>query len=130
MGCSSTCTCSVRSPRCAPPKLTHIQAISIANVLVPILGPDYMANWLASLQRVLHSVLTTRVLLLIRGQIAATRRFTQLDPHGGEAIGGFNLSASSATRTAHTGLAFADMPPVSGMSDESTLDYQEDSHYN
>ncbi|KAJ7775544.1 hypothetical protein B0H16DRAFT_47714 [Mycena metata] len=60
--------------------------ISVANILVPILAPvsvDFVAefslminsrylyaNWLASPQRVLHSVLCTRVLLLIRGSAA------------------------------------------------------------
>ncbi|KAJ6450794.1 hypothetical protein C8R45DRAFT_1042794 [Mycena sanguinolenta] len=40
--------------------------ISLANILVPILAPSMFSNWLASPQRVLHSVLCTRVLLRIR----------------------------------------------------------------
>ncbi|KAJ7659119.1 hypothetical protein DFH06DRAFT_1406146 [Mycena polygramma] len=46
----------------------HLLAISFANILVPVLAPTIYTNWLASPQRVLHSVLATRVLLLIRGQ--------------------------------------------------------------
>ncbi|KAJ7689623.1 hypothetical protein B0H17DRAFT_1331723 [Mycena rosella] len=56
----------------------YLLAISIANILVPVLAPSMLSNWLAtavlspvvpfpSPQRVLHSVLCTRVLLLIRG---------------------------------------------------------------
>ncbi|KAJ7617939.1 hypothetical protein FB45DRAFT_1034173 [Roridomyces roridus] len=40
----------------------------LANILVPALAPSRFSNWLASPQRVLHSVLCTRVLLLIRRQ--------------------------------------------------------------
>ncbi|KAK7018547.1 glycosyltransferase family 69 protein [Favolaschia claudopus] len=43
----------------------YLLAISIANVLVPILAPSSFSNWLATPQRVLHSVLCSRVLLLI-----------------------------------------------------------------
>jgi len=43
----------------------YLLMISIANVTVPILAPPMFANWLATPQRVLHSVLCTRVLLLI-----------------------------------------------------------------
>jgi len=43
----------------------YLLIISIANVLVPIVAPAMFANWLATPQRVLHSVLCTRVLLLI-----------------------------------------------------------------
>ncbi|KAJ7128658.1 hypothetical protein C8R44DRAFT_979272 [Mycena epipterygia] len=50
--------------------LTAIKAyqasISLANILVPILAPSMFSNWFATPQRVLHSVLCTRVLLLIR----------------------------------------------------------------
>ncbi|KAJ7627436.1 hypothetical protein FB45DRAFT_60813 [Roridomyces roridus] len=46
----------------------YIFAISLANILVPALAPSRFSNWLASPQRVLHSVLCTRVLLLIRRQ--------------------------------------------------------------
>ncbi|KAF7312984.1 hypothetical protein MKEN_00983100 [Mycena kentingensis (nom. inval.)] len=81
----------------------YLLTISIANVLVPILGPDYMANWLASLQRVLHSVLSTRVLLLIRGHIAAVRRFENANSVNPD--GAIELSLGP-----QTGLAFAEMP--------------------
>ncbi|KAJ7724590.1 hypothetical protein B0H14DRAFT_3519565 [Mycena olivaceomarginata] len=47
-----------------PSQLTPV--ISLANILVPILAPSIFSNWLASPQRVLHSVLCTRVLLRIR----------------------------------------------------------------
>jgi len=43
----------------------YLLLISIANVMVPILAPSMYANWLGTPQRVLHSVLCTRVLLLI-----------------------------------------------------------------
>ncbi|KAF7367174.1 hypothetical protein MSAN_00977300 [Mycena sanguinolenta] len=44
----------------------YLLVISLANILVPILAPSMFSNWLASPQRVLHSVLCTRVLLRIR----------------------------------------------------------------
>jgi len=50
----------------------YLFGISLANILVPILAPSPFSNWLASLQRVLHSVLCARVLLLIRQQAART----------------------------------------------------------
>ncbi|KAJ7147503.1 hypothetical protein C8R43DRAFT_1011073 [Mycena crocata] len=43
----------------------YLLITSVANVMVPIMAPPMFANWLASPQRVLHSVLCTRVLLLI-----------------------------------------------------------------
>ncbi|KAJ7076592.1 hypothetical protein B0H15DRAFT_863804 [Mycena belliarum] len=46
----------------------YLLAISLANMLLPIFGPPALTNWLSTPQRVLHSVLCTRVLLLIRGQ--------------------------------------------------------------
>ncbi|KAJ6546186.1 hypothetical protein DFH09DRAFT_649023 [Mycena vulgaris] len=48
----------------------YLLAISLANILVPVLAPSMFSNWLATPQRVLHSVLCTRVLLLIRGRVA------------------------------------------------------------
>ncbi|KAF7334650.1 hypothetical protein MVEN_02295500 [Mycena venus] len=69
----------------------YLLSISLANILVPLLAPvspefqplgtpltkeglqSMFANWLASPQRVLHSVLCTRVLLLIRGQAVRER---------------------------------------------------------
>ncbi|KAF8880129.1 hypothetical protein CPB85DRAFT_1341276 [Mucidula mucida] len=41
--------------------------ISLANVIVPICNPS-LANWLATPQRVLHSIFSTRILLLIQSQ--------------------------------------------------------------
>ncbi|KAI0340996.1 hypothetical protein BDW22DRAFT_1346721 [Trametopsis cervina] len=41
----------------------YILLISLANVLVPIVGPSALANWLATPQRALHSIFCTRVLL-------------------------------------------------------------------
>ncbi|CAA7269379.1 unnamed protein product [Cyclocybe aegerita] len=46
----------------------YLTCISIANVLVPILAPRTFSNWLATPQRVMHSVLCTRVLFLILKQ--------------------------------------------------------------
>ncbi|KAJ7641385.1 hypothetical protein FB45DRAFT_356549 [Roridomyces roridus] len=46
----------------------YLLMISVANVLVPILGPRPLANWLATPQRVFHSILCTRVLFLILRQ--------------------------------------------------------------
>jgi hypothetical protein len=52
----------------------YLLMISIANVMVPILAPSMYANWLGTPQRVLHSVLCSRVLLLIlrRRRLAST----------------------------------------------------------
>ncbi|KAJ7801038.1 hypothetical protein B0H14DRAFT_2897205 [Mycena olivaceomarginata] len=44
----------------------YLLMISLANILVPILAPSMLSNWFSSPQRVLHSVLCTRVLLCIR----------------------------------------------------------------
>ncbi|KAJ6629938.1 hypothetical protein B0H10DRAFT_1985886 [Mycena sp. CBHHK59/15] len=51
----------------------YLLLVSVANVVVPIMAPPMFANWLATPQRVLHSVLCTRVLLLImrRRRVAA-----------------------------------------------------------
>ncbi|KAJ7233519.1 hypothetical protein B0H12DRAFT_1143933 [Mycena haematopus] len=43
----------------------YLLLVSIANVMVPIIAPSMYANWLGTPQRVLHSVLCSRVLLLI-----------------------------------------------------------------
>ncbi|KAF9445297.1 hypothetical protein P691DRAFT_710554 [Macrolepiota fuliginosa MF-IS2] len=43
----------------------YLLVISVANVLVPVFAPRPLANWLATPQRVLHSVLCNRVLLQI-----------------------------------------------------------------
>ncbi|TFK35846.1 hypothetical protein BDQ12DRAFT_687662 [Crucibulum laeve] len=56
----------------------YLLAISLANVLVPILAPRIFANWLATPQRVLHSVLCNRVLLLILRQRSASNMTTRL----------------------------------------------------
>ncbi|KAF9013814.1 hypothetical protein BDZ89DRAFT_1076826, partial [Hymenopellis radicata] len=45
----------------------YILFISLANVIVPICKPA-LANWLATPQRVLHSIFCTRILLLIQSQ--------------------------------------------------------------
>ncbi|KAF7760848.1 hypothetical protein Agabi119p4_10257 [Agaricus bisporus var. burnettii] len=50
----------------------YVLALSIANVLVAALAPRYLANWLASPQRVIHSVLCNRVLLQILRQRTGT----------------------------------------------------------
>ncbi|KAJ7019638.1 hypothetical protein C8F04DRAFT_1147039 [Mycena alexandri] len=46
----------------------YLLILSTANVLVPIFAPTMFANWLGTPQRVLHSVLCNRVLLLILRQ--------------------------------------------------------------
>ncbi|KAF8882251.1 hypothetical protein BD779DRAFT_1444921, partial [Infundibulicybe gibba] len=50
-------------------------AISLANVVIPIVAPSIFANWLATPQRVMHSVLCTRMILLILRQ-----RSIRVDP--------------------------------------------------
>ncbi|KAJ6518199.1 hypothetical protein C8R47DRAFT_1232260 [Mycena vitilis] len=45
----------------------YLLAMSLANLVVPIISPPEYKNWLLSPQRVLHSVLCTRVLFFIRG---------------------------------------------------------------
>ncbi|KAF9005237.1 hypothetical protein BDQ17DRAFT_1354096 [Cyathus striatus] len=55
----------------------YLLIISLANVLVPVLAPRMFANWLASPQRVLHSVLCNRVLLLILKQRSAANMTTR-----------------------------------------------------
>ncbi|XP_006457135.1 hypothetical protein AGABI2DRAFT_123002 [Agaricus bisporus var. bisporus H97] len=50
----------------------YVTALSIANVLVAALAPRYLANWLATPQRVVHSVLCNRVLLQILRQRTGT----------------------------------------------------------
>ncbi|KAF7367175.1 hypothetical protein MSAN_00977400 [Mycena sanguinolenta] len=68
----------------------YLLVISLANILVPILAPSMFSNWLASPQRVLHSVLCTRVLLRIR---APPRQTLFLDSIA------FDVSESGGTLT-------------------------------
>ncbi|KAF8193810.1 hypothetical protein BJ912DRAFT_960577 [Pholiota molesta] len=49
----------------------YLLLVSMANVLVPILAPRMYANFFSTPQRVLHSILSNRVLLLILKQKAA-----------------------------------------------------------
>ncbi|KAJ7475251.1 hypothetical protein B0H11DRAFT_2034723 [Mycena galericulata] len=84
----------------------YLLMISIANVLVPILGPSMFANWLATPQRVLHSVLCTRVLLLILRQ----RRV---------ATSGGARTTASTTETAGSGMIFSSV--IDGNGEESDL---------
>ncbi|KAL0954750.1 hypothetical protein HGRIS_003702 [Hohenbuehelia grisea] len=44
----------------------YVLGISTANVLIPVLAPPSFSNWLATPQRVIHSVICTRVLLFMR----------------------------------------------------------------
>jgi len=64
----------------------YLLAISLANILVATLAPSMFANWLASPQRVVHSVLCTRVLLLVRSSSRANHESIGLgiddDAHG------------------------------------------------
>uniref|UniRef100_A0A8H8CFU3 DUF6533 domain-containing protein n=1 Tax=Psilocybe cubensis TaxID=181762 RepID=A0A8H8CFU3_PSICU len=50
----------------------YLVSISLANVLVPILAPRIFGSWLATPQRVMHSVLCNRVLLHIFKQRQAS----------------------------------------------------------
>jgi len=61
----------------------YLLIVSLANVLVPIFASRKLANWLATPQRVMHSVLTTRVLLLILQQRTAAGMTNRApaDPH-------------------------------------------------
>ncbi|KAF8966819.1 hypothetical protein BDZ97DRAFT_1657186, partial [Flammula alnicola] len=61
----------------------YLLTISLANVLVPILAPRMFANWLATPQRVMHSVLGNRVLLLILKQRAASNMTNRIPNRGG-----------------------------------------------
>ncbi|KAJ7076039.1 hypothetical protein B0H15DRAFT_865243 [Mycena belliarum] len=83
----------------------YLLTISVANVLVPIMAPPMFANWLATPQRVLHSVLCSRVLLLILRQ----RR-----------IGPSTGPRSTVTDTEATGMVFSSV--VDG-STAATSDY-------
>ncbi|KAL0948103.1 hypothetical protein HGRIS_010720 [Hohenbuehelia grisea] len=47
---------------------------SLANILVPVLGSKELVNWLATPQRVAHSLLCTRILFLIFRQRASLQR--------------------------------------------------------
>ncbi|KAI0089655.1 hypothetical protein BDY19DRAFT_993227 [Irpex rosettiformis] len=64
--------------------------ISFANVLVPIVGPPELDNWLATPQRVLHSIFCGRILLSIlrNGNISAT---DTSNISGGTSTGGSTL---------------------------------------
>jgi Tfp pilus assembly protein PilN len=46
----------------------YLLTISLASILLPILAPPIFTNWLAVPQRIFHSILCTRVLLLILRQ--------------------------------------------------------------
>ncbi|KAJ7186697.1 hypothetical protein C8R46DRAFT_1057756 [Mycena filopes] len=66
----------------------YLIILSTANVLVPIFGPPMFANWLGTPQRVLHSVLCSRVLLLIlRQRRVVTSQATHSDSTEFEASG-------------------------------------------
>ncbi|KIM37494.1 hypothetical protein M413DRAFT_448541 [Hebeloma cylindrosporum] len=61
-------------------------SISLANVLVPIFAPRFFSNWLATPQRVVHSVVANRVLLLIFKQ-KSTSNMTNRVPRRGHTGG-------------------------------------------
>ncbi|KAJ7208071.1 hypothetical protein GGX14DRAFT_455414 [Mycena pura] len=77
----------------------YLLTISIANVLVPLIAPRMFANWLATPQRVLHSVLCTRVLLLIlrRRRVATSEvpRTTTSESEGSGMVFSSVIEASS-----------------------------------
>ncbi|KDR66170.1 hypothetical protein GALMADRAFT_259632 [Galerina marginata CBS 339.88] len=62
----------------------YMLVISIANILVPILAPRIFANWLATPQRVMHSVLCNRVLLLILKQRSSSNMTNRVHRFGEE----------------------------------------------
>ncbi|KAI0340423.1 hypothetical protein BDW22DRAFT_1360375 [Trametopsis cervina] len=63
--------------------------ISLANVIVPVAGPASLDNWLATPQRVLHSLFCARVLLSIlrSGNTAAHDTSQASDSSGGTSLG-------------------------------------------
>jgi len=89
----------------------YLLSVSIANVLVPVLAPPEFDNWLATPQRVMHSVLTTRVLLLILKQrpslsntVQSLPRFAH--PNGPPVMESFEneeISAQMSTAVSSTG---------------------------
>ncbi|KAH0580360.1 hypothetical protein H2248_001861 [Termitomyces sp. 'cryptogamus'] len=56
--------------------------LSLANIIVPVTAPSMFANWLATPQRVIHSILCTRVLFLILRQRSATTLTNRLPGSG------------------------------------------------
>jgi len=60
----------------------YLLCISLANILVPILAPRIFANWLATPQRVMHSVLCNRVLLLILKQRSSSNMTNRVHRFG------------------------------------------------
>jgi len=58
----------------------YILAISLANIIVPFVAPTVFANWLASPQRVVHSILCNRVLFLIFRQRSVSSMTNRLSP--------------------------------------------------
>ncbi|KAJ6602557.1 hypothetical protein DFH09DRAFT_449725 [Mycena vulgaris] len=88
----------------------YLLSISVANVLVPIIAPAMFANWLGSPQRVLHSVLCTRVLLLIlRRRHVATSGFPRtIASEAGTTGMVFSSVVDSGTATSEYGLTTFD----------------------
>ncbi|KAJ7916487.1 hypothetical protein B0H13DRAFT_1997399 [Mycena leptocephala] len=76
----------------------YLLVISICNVLVPIMAPPMFANWLGTPQRVVHSVLCTRVLLLIlRRRRIVTSEALQLTTSESQATGVFSSIIDGGT---------------------------------
>ncbi|KAJ8689065.1 hypothetical protein PTI98_013129 [Pleurotus ostreatus] len=61
----------------------YLLGFAVANVIVPVAGPPELANWLATPQRIAHSVLCNRVLFLIFRQrtLHAHRRLPSHSDH-------------------------------------------------
>ncbi|KAI0045044.1 hypothetical protein FA95DRAFT_173081 [Auriscalpium vulgare] len=58
----------------------YILIVTLANVIVPVAAPSAFANWLATPQRALHSIMCTRVLLSIqRGRFNAATTVAESD---------------------------------------------------
>ncbi|EKM82036.1 hypothetical protein AGABI1DRAFT_126386 [Agaricus bisporus var. burnettii JB137-S8] len=71
-----------------------VLAVSIANVLVAALAPRPLANWLATPQRVIHSVLCNKVLLQILRQ---RTRASNVGTESSLTISAFRIAHSTST---------------------------------
>ncbi|XP_006462159.1 hypothetical protein AGABI2DRAFT_119023 [Agaricus bisporus var. bisporus H97] len=71
-----------------------VLAVSIANVLVAALAPRPLANWLATPQRVIHSVLCNKVLLQILRQ---RTRASTVGTESSLTISAFGIAHSTST---------------------------------
>lgn len=94
----------------------YLLVISLANVIVPVTAPSRYSNWLATPQRVIHSVLCSRVLLclLIARHPHRPVHFSSHDTTG-------MMGATTGTH-----LSFATTPPQFTHSDHDERDSDDD----